>query len=206
VSASSAAKGSSIRQHRRLHRERARDGDALFHAAGQHVRIDVCELGQIDLGDQRAGVLLGLLARHDVVDQQRKHHVSEHRFPRQQLVEFLEHHHAVGAGPVDHLAVEPDGSLDRLHESADGFEQRRLPATGRPEQHEALAGKDLEIDPPGRGHEVLGGLVLQRDALRAQHRRGPARTRPRASFRWSPLIVLRAGPAALIGGSLFASA
>ena len=159
-------------QHGRLHRERARDGDALLHAAGQHVRIDVREFREIHLGDQRARMIFRLLARHAAIDQEREHHVAEHRLPRQQLVEFLEHHHAVGTGPVDHLTVEPDGSLDRLHESADGLQQRRLAATGRAEQHKALAGKDLEIHPVGRGDQMLGGLVLQRNAVHAQHRSG----------------------------------
>ncbi len=91
-------------QHRRLHGERARDRDALLHAAREHVRIDVLELAEIDLGDQRARVLVRLRARHAPVDQQRKHHVAQHRLPRQQLVELLEHHHAVGAGPLDRPA------------------------------------------------------------------------------------------------------
>ena len=47
-----------------------------------------------------------LVLRHFPVDQQREQHVAEHGLPRQQLVEFLEHHHAVGAGPPDLLAVE----------------------------------------------------------------------------------------------------
>ena len=122
-------------------------------------------------------MILGLLARHAAIDQQREHHVAEHRLPRQQLVEFLEHHHAVGTGPLDHLPVELDGSLDRLHEAADGLQERRLAATGGAEQHKALAGENLEIHAIGRGDEMLGGLVLQRDAVRAQHRSGIAAPR-----------------------------
>ena len=126
-------------QHRRLHGERARDRDALLHAARQHVRIDVLEARQVDLGEHRARMLGRLILRHALVDEQREQHVAEHGLPRQELVELLEHHHAVGAGLLDLLAVETDLPLDRLHEARDRLEQRRLAAAGRSEQHEALA-------------------------------------------------------------------
>ena len=98
-------------------------------------------------------------------------HVAEHGLPRQQLVELLEHHHAVGAGPLDRLAVEPDLPLDRLHEARDRLEQRRLAAAGGPEHHEALALVDLEADAPGRGDQMLLGLVLQRHVVDREQRR-----------------------------------
>ena len=85
----------------RLHRHAARDRDALLHAAGQRVRIGVDDAGEADLLDIGARPRLGFLARQPARHQQRKHHVFQHRLPRQQLVELLEHHHAVGAGLGD---------------------------------------------------------------------------------------------------------
>ena len=61
--------------------------------------------------------------------------------------------------------------LDRLHEAGDRLEQRRLAAAGGPEQHEALALVDLEADAPGRGDEMLLGLVLQRHVVDREQRR-----------------------------------
>ena len=113
-----------------------------------------------------------------LVDQQREHDVAEHRLPRQQLVEFLEHHHAVGARPLDRLAVEPDLALDRRHEARDRLEQRRLAAAGRAEQHEAVALDRPRSRREGRGDEMLLGLVLQRHVVDGEQRRGRGRAWP----------------------------
>src|ERR1043166_770681 len=159
-------------QHGGLHRERARDRDALLHAAGEHVRMDVLETREVDLVEQRARVLDSFLARHAAIDQQREHDIAEHGLPRQELVEFLEHHHAVGARLLDRLARQANLSLHRMHEPRDGFQQRRLAAARRPEHHEALALIDFEADAPRRGDEVILGLVLQRHIVDREQRRG----------------------------------
>ena len=157
-------------QHRRLHGQRAGDGDALLHAARQHVRIGVLEGAEIDLGDHLSGLLARGGARHAAVDQQREHDVAEHRLPRQQLVEFLEHHHAVGARPLDRLAVEPDRARHRRQKAGDRLEQRRFAAARRAEQHVAVAAMDLERYLPGRGDQMVLRLVLQRDLVGDEQR------------------------------------
>src|SRR6185369_8488594 len=97
---------------------------------------------------------------HAPVDQQREQHIAEHGLPGQQLVEFLEHHHAVGAGLLDLLSIEADLSLDRLHEARNRFEDGRFAAPRGAEHDVALAGKDLEADAIRRGDQMLLGLVL----------------------------------------------
>ena len=81
-------------------------------------------------------------------------HVLLDRLPRQQLVELLEHHHAIGSRARHRLALEPDLAFDRLQVAADRLEQRRLAAAGGPEQDEAVRPEHLEVDAVGRGDEV----------------------------------------------------
>jgi len=59
--------------------------------------------------------------------------------------------------------------LDRRQEPGDALEDRRLAAARGPEQHEAVAAIDVEAHPPGRRHQVLARLVLERDVLQLQH-------------------------------------
>ncbi len=98
VSASSAANGSSISRMSGSIAIPARDRDALLHPAGQRVRQAVGELREVHLRDRVPRLLPRRAAGEPAARHQRKHHVLGHRLPRQQLVEFLEHHHAIRAG------------------------------------------------------------------------------------------------------------
>jgi hypothetical protein len=75
----------------------------------------------------------------------------------------LEHHRAVAfAGrQVGYVAVaEADRPAGHIMQAGDHAQQRRLPATRRPEQEEQLAGLDLKGYPVDRNRvaEVLGDL------------------------------------------------
>ena len=158
-------------QHVRLHRQRPRDGDALFHAAGQRVRIGIRELGEVDLLDVAHRLRLGRVAAHLARGFQREHHVLLDRFPRQQLVELLEHEHPVGARRADGQTLEAHAALGRRHVAADRLEQGRLAASGGPEEHEPVRAVNVEADAIGGGDEVLLGPVLQCHPLHLQERR-----------------------------------
>ena len=75
-----------------------------------------------------------------------------------------------GPWPLDRATRQAHGAADRLHEAGDRFEQRRLAAAGRAEQHKALGLIDVEADFPCRGDEMLRGLVLQRHVFDSQQR------------------------------------
>jgi hypothetical protein len=84
------------------------------------------------------------------------------------------------------------------HEPGDRFQQCRLAAPGRAQQHEAIRLVDFETDPPRGGDEVLGGLVLQRDVVDLQQR--PA-TRVPDSTPFVVIAVSALGSDANAGGS-----
>ena len=111
-------------------RERARDADALLHAAGQFRRTLVLGAGQADEIDEGLRVRLHLGAvpvapfrGHGIGD------VAEHRAPRQQRV-ALEDHGAVEAGALDRLPVDDDRALARLVEAGQNVQHRGLAAAG----------------------------------------------------------------------------
>ena len=142
VSASSAANGSSISSTLGSIASARAIATRCFMPPDSMCGIHVLEAGEVDLGEQRARVLLRPRARGiRRLTSSGNMTLPQHRLPRQQLVEFLEHHHAVGAGPLDRPAGEPDRALDRRHEAGDRLQQGRLAAAGRPEHHEALASK-----------------------------------------------------------------
>jgi hypothetical protein len=98
----------------RIVRQRAREGGALLHAAGQHLRVVRLEAAQPDALDVvgRDAVLLGL--RHALLPQAEAD-VLLHGQPGKQRV-GLEHHAAVRPGPRDRLAVEQHAPGGRLIE------------------------------------------------------------------------------------------
>src|SRR5471030_1818428 len=113
VSASSAANGSSISS--------TRDRHALFHAAGKCVRVGVGESGEADFIEEMQRPLTGFRTAQLLPDAQWKGHVLQHGFPRRQLVEFLEHDNAVGAGTAYRFVVDPDGPGSRFNKAGYGF-------------------------------------------------------------------------------------
>ena len=82
-------------QHVGIDRQRARQADALAHAAGELVRIFVLEAGKADLGDVVAGDLLAL-GRGLAAQFEPEGDVAQHRRPGQQR-EILEHEGALRA-------------------------------------------------------------------------------------------------------------
>jgi hypothetical protein len=123
-------------------RQRPYDADALLHAAGQPVWILVLELQQAGEAEERArrglpAVLALALHLESELD------VAAHRLPGKQRV-LLEHHAAIGARPVDRLAVDRDRSAGGLEKSGDSVEQGRLAAARWPDDRHELAGRDMQ--------------------------------------------------------------
>src|SRR5262249_2778328 len=87
------------------------------------------------------------------------------------LLELLENHHAIRSGRLDRPAVYVDRSFDGRHESADGFQQSRLAASGRSENDVAVALLNRKIHPIGRSHQMPGRLVLERYSFHLEQRR-----------------------------------
>ena len=159
-------------QYIRLHRHAARDRHALLHAAGQRMRIAVGEVREVDLVDVMHRAIFQLAPRQAAGGFERKHHVLLDRLPRQQLVELLEHHHAIRPGMLDQVSLQPDFALGRHHVAADRFEQGRFSAARRPEQNKSLRLEHLEVDSIRRRHQMVRRLVLQRDAFHLEQRSG----------------------------------
>jgi hypothetical protein len=112
----------------RLERHGARNRDAHLHAAREHVRIDVAELGEFDFLDRGVGALGGFGRGEFPRYLHRKQHILVDVLPGHQLLEFLEHHHAVGARRLDLAPADADRAFDRRHESPDGLQERGLAA------------------------------------------------------------------------------
>lgn len=110
-------------QHFRLHGQGAGDGHPLLHAARQGVRMGIFKAGQAHLGDPVMGALAGRLLVQALAGQQGKHDVFQHRLPRRQLVEFLEHDDTVRSRFMNGLALHGDAARARRDEAGHGFQQ-----------------------------------------------------------------------------------
>lgn len=111
---------------------------------GERVRMGVGELCEPDILSLFQRPLLRLGSRRASGGEKGKGHVLRDRLLGQQLIELLEHHHAIRPG-APHLAVfETDRTLHRVHEAAHALEKRRLAASGRTEQHEPVAAVHVE--------------------------------------------------------------
>jgi hypothetical protein len=159
-------------QHARLHRQRARDGHALLHAAGELVRMHVGELGQAHLVEVVQRALGRFLLAQRARGEQREHDVLLDRLPWRQLVELLEHDDAVGAGLRHAPAVEADLAFHRRDETGHRLQQRRLAAARGAEQHEAVGGMHVEAHAVRGAHDALGGAVFEADGVDLEQRGG----------------------------------
>src|SRR6058998_639473 len=132
------------------HGQRARDRDALLHAARQRVGIGVLEPREPHRLDQVPDDLAELVGRR-VIEMQPVGYVLLDREPRERGV-LLEHHSAVAAGPDDLAAVGDYLARRRLVEPGDDPEQGRLAAARWPEDDAELAdvlatlGQVLDLD------------------------------------------------------------
>ncbi len=120
-----------IHQHDlRRDRQRARNADTLFHAAGEFRRTLVLGAGEayeIDEGlrvrPDPGAVPVTPFRCHGIGD------VAEHGAPRQQRV-ALENHGTVEAGALDCLSIHDHGALARCIQPGEDVEHRGLAAAG----------------------------------------------------------------------------
>src|SRR5206468_6435528 len=120
----------------RLHRHSSRKRDALFHAAGQCVWITVGELREIHFLDESNGPLFGFTASKLPARCHGKNDVFFYRPPGQKLIEFLKYKDAVGPGLSNGLPIQENAAFSRLNVSADGLQNGRFSAAGRPKNNE----------------------------------------------------------------------
>ena len=159
--------------HRRMHRHRARDGDALLLAAAHHRRIRGSRLGHVDrlqsLGDAPADVVM----RDAEVLRAERHIVLDHRGD-ELVLGILEHRADAAARPAVGIRIRPgiavehpfaqhrDGARVRGRKPGDDPRQRGLPRTVRADDAHALAGPNGQIHAVQRpGHPVV---VAETDA------------------------------------------
>ena len=157
-------------QHRRIERECARDGDTLLHPSRKLVRIPVCgssETRQL----HELPCPLGGSAPLPAVHTQRIGDVVEHRSPREELVELLEHDSAIGAWFQPLASCDLDPTARRADESGDSLEQGRLTASGGADDDRLLAGRHLERGVGDRERKAVLRPVAELDLLHAQYRR-----------------------------------
>src|SRR5581483_11160424 len=148
--------------------ERARDGDALLHAAGELTRKAILEALEADQRNEPRddGVALG--ASHGLlvkaVDD-----VAAHGEPGKQRI-FLEHNAAFGAGPAHASALDQHVAVG-LEEAADDVEQRALAAAGRADDRDEFTRIELEVGAAERLHAAAAGDVGLGDAANLDLRR-----------------------------------
>ena len=122
--------------------QRPRDGDALFHPAGEFLRILLLVTVQADASDELLGRrfdLLGAVVRRVF---QSEGDVLEDTHPVVQRV-LLKDDAPVGAWPIDWLAVDFDDTLGWVDETADDVQQRTLATAARADDGDELAGTDV---------------------------------------------------------------
>ena len=143
------AKGFVQQQHARLHRQRARQGDALALAARQLGRIAIGQPVQLHQPEQVVHLALDLVlgrTLRTMLDAQAEGHVLEHGHVLEQRV-VLEHEpdlalaHVHGGGV---LAGEQHAARVGRFQARDDAQQRGLAAAGRSQQRDQLAGLDMQ--------------------------------------------------------------
>ena len=147
-------------QHHRLHRERARDRDALLLSTGERVGRRFGECREADALEQGARPRVGSRRREPEHMARRLGDVPERREVREEMEALEDHPDAAAHGPqrrrVRALAHPRSQPVTRdLHlargerrEIVHRAEERRLPAARRPDDRHHLAAPHLEVDPP----------------------------------------------------------
>jgi hypothetical protein len=151
------------------------DSRALLHSSRQCGRLARGGGEQTDLVELRRGdeILLFRSQIRELVE--RKPHVLQHRHGPEQRPALIHHAElAQQAEPVlafgrhDVLAVEEDSARSGVKEADHGLQERALPAARTAEDHEDLAGADVER------HVLLDHVVTvgDRDVFDRDDRRG----------------------------------
>ncbi len=122
----------------RLHSQRPRNRNPLLHAAGQCMRIAVGKLGQLHFSNIVHRAFFGLAPGGLAAGSQGKNNILLHCFPGKKLIELLKYEDTIGGGSLHHFAIQKDFAFHRANVAADGLKQRRLTATGGPENHESV--------------------------------------------------------------------
>ena len=155
--------------------ERSRDRDALLHSAGELPRVLVCNAVKSHLLEDRLGSLL-LPGSRQPLASQGKHHVPDHRQPREERAAVvLEDERHLGRRPNDGPAVEEHGALARRGQPAQKTKQGRLAAARGADESEQLAVRDVERD-VGQGR----GAVRRRSACPSPETRSTGSPMPRS--------------------------
>ena len=147
-------RGKGLVQHQqlRLVDQRAAQGRALLHAAGQLPRIAAAEPGEADRVEQLFGArdVFGLFRAEvravGLDDFQRQQDIIEHRAPRQH-VGVLERHAGHLHRPAHRSAGDFNDAARRLHQSGHQFHQRGLAASGRPDHGGEFAAPTARLVP-----------------------------------------------------------
>ena len=155
---------------RRFNGHTSGNGDPRLHPARQGMGKGVRELRKTDPADEIPGLFHRASASKTDAVGQCECHVLRDREPGQQLVEFLEDHHPVGARLHDLTSRQPNASLGGTKISADGFQESRFAAARRSEQDVTVAGENFEADPESRGHMAPIGFVPQGQAADLEQR------------------------------------
>ena len=132
------------------------------------MRVSIGKCRQTDLVQIMQSPLLGLAPRQGFRRQQREHHVLLERFPGWQLVELLEHHHAVWPRGGDGLALQADLPFTGGMKTGHSLEQGRLAASRRSKQDETVGRIDFKADLMSRPHHTLRRAVFKADLVDRQ--------------------------------------
>jgi hypothetical protein len=166
-------------QQRRLERQRAGDGDALLHPAGQLRGAQVGDVGEVDELEHplRAGAALRRAPAHDL---QRQLDVAPDRAPVEQR-RGLEDHAVVAAlaGLTGGPAGDGHRPRRRRHQVGDDAQQRGLAAARGPQQRHERPRRHVQRHRRQRGGVAV---VLAHPAQRDHTPRARARARRRQ--RW----------------------
>ena len=115
-----------------MHHQRARQADALAHAAGQLLRIGAFETAQADQVDRLLGAFSALVARH-AARLQTQLHILLHGQPGKQR-ETLEHHRHAFGGSHHRLIAPQHLAGGRRQQAGDDAQQGRLAGARAAEQ------------------------------------------------------------------------
>src|SRR5580700_8475134 len=133
----------------RLQHERARNADALAHAARQLRRIGAGEVFESHEG-QRIVDAAAYLGLGDAAAAQAERGIVPYRQPGEAGVLLEDDANTFGDFAADRLAFERHRARGRPLQAGEHFEERRLAAARRPDHGEELALAQVQIDRPER--------------------------------------------------------